>query len=373
MANQTKRYDFLVVGAGPFGCAFARTAADLGKRVLVIDKREHIAGNAYDERVEGINIHRYGAHIFHTNNAEVWNFVNQFGEFLPYEHRVRAINDGCAFSMPINLSLMNRLWGACGPADAISDIARRCGRLLLTLCDESSIEGWCLANIGKELYELCVKHYTEKQWGRPCRDLPASIIRRLPVRMNYDDRYFADRYQGVPAAGYTTLFSCMLAGIQVETGVEFKPKNRDRWLRIADRIIYSGPIDALFGYHFGPLAYRSLRFETRRETGDVIGCPVLNYTGPEVPWTRELEWKHFERLTCEASYVTREFSQDWQPGVEPFYPVRDHESTARLEQYNALLRANRRILCGGRLGSYRYFDMHQVIPEGIALARKVCQ
>ncbi len=361
------QFDLLIVGAGPFGCTFARCAVERGLKPLVIDRRKHIAGNTYDERTAGINVHRYGPHIFHTNDEQVWSFVNRFGRFLQYEHRVKGTNNGKVFPVPVNLMTMYLLWGVTTPLEARQKLEES-----RVPCDNPrNLEEWVLHNIGRDLYELVVKGYTEKQWGRPCSQLPARIIRRLPIRMNWDDRYHNDRYSGLPENGYTNLFANVLDGLKVELEVDYFD-DRDRWDGLAKTVVYTGPIDRFFDYCHGDLQYRSVRFEDEQRQGDVQGCPQLNFTSAAVPYTRIMEWKHFERLEADHTIITREFPQEWTRGIEPFYPIGDEVNADVYAQYNAMTKKmGDKYFFGGRLGTYRYMDMDQTIAQALRFASRI--
>ena len=362
-------FDFLIVGAGPFGSTFARRVADAGLKPLVIDRRPHIAGNMFDERVNGINVHRYGPHIFHTNDERVWEFVNQFAKFVQYEHRVKGTKDGTVFPVPVNLMTMYILWGVTTPRQA----AEKIEQTRVHCEDPTNLEDWILSQIGTDLYELVVKGYTEKQWGRSCRDLPARIIKRLPIRMTWDDRYHGDRYSALPEEGYSGLMGNVLDGIPVELGVDYFD-DRDRWDAKAKMVVYTGPIDRFFDYCHGELQYRALRFELEERQGDVQGCPQLNFTAPDVPHTRCMEWKHFERLECDQTIITREYPQEWSRGAEPYYPISDERNMAVFRQYDKLAKElTHKYLFGGRLGTYKYLDMDQVFGQALRFADRVLE
>jgi len=357
-------FDYLVVGAGPFGSTFARLAHDAGKSVLVVDKRDHIAGNLYDRKMDGILVHEYGPHLFHTNDDRIWSFVNQFGDFRRYEHRVLGVNGSRVFPVPINLMTMNLLWGVLNEQDARKAISKTCRQ-----ADDSTIEGWCLKNIGTELYELVVKHYTEKHWGITCDKLPAAIIKRLPVRFNFDNRYFSDKHQGVPVQGYTKLVENMLDGIEVQLGADYF----DLQDSLADRVIYTGPIDLFYSYEYGKLGYRSLRFEhTPYDQQSFQGCSSVRSSNLSEQWTRRVEWNH---LTSDGgpvpkTVVTREYPVHASPEDDPYYPVRTVEDVERMKRYTRLAKKEKKVVFGGRLGSYRYLNMDQVIASAFSLARK---
>jgi UDP-galactopyranose mutase len=363
-------YDYLVVGCGMFGAVFARAVADRGRRSLVVDKRSHIAGNCYTEAVAGIQVHRYGPHIFHTDDPRVWRFVNRFAEFNDYRHRGRVRYGNREFSFPLNLATLEQLWGITTPAEA----ERKLRQVRVQHDNPRSLRDWIVSQVGEELYEIFVRGYTTKQWGRDPAELPASIIRRLPIRTTRDDNYFDDRFQGIPIGGYTRLFENMLdhPRIDVELNVDyFSQANELR--RTAKRMVYTGKIDELFEYRLGELEYRSLRFETEVREGDFQGTAIVNYTDQSVPFTRITEHKHFERQSSRQTVITREYPTAYRRGETPYYPIRDAANTALYERYRRVAeRAD--ILVGGRLGTYRYYDMHQVIAQALAMAdRQIAQ
>ena len=326
-----KQYDYLIVGAGLYGAVFAHEAKKAGKRCLVIDKRAHIAGNIYTEEVEGINVHRYGAHIFHTNNKAVWQYVNQFAEFNRYTNSPVANYHGEIYNLPFNMNTFNRMWGVVTPAEAKANI----------------------------------KGYTGKQWGRPCTELPAFIIKRLPVRFTYDDNYFNALYQGIPNGGYTAMVEKMLDGVEVRLGVDYLAEKAELD-KLADRVVYTGPVDAYFGYKLGALQYRSVRFETETlDTDNYQGNAVVNYTDAETPYTRIIEHKHFEFGTQPKTVISREYSAEWKPGDEPYYPVNDEKNGALYAEYKKLADAEPGVIFGGRLGEYKYYDMDKVIEVAL--------
>ena len=361
-------YDYLIVGAGLFGAAFARAASDAGKSVLVIDKRSHIGGNVYTERIEDINVHRYGAHIFHTNDRKVWDYVNRFAEFNRYTNSPVANYHGELYSLPFNMYTFNKMWGVVTPQEAEAEIARQ--RAAAGITEPKNLEEQAISLIGTDIYEKLVKGYTEKQWGRPCTELPAFIIKRLPVRLTFDNNYFNARYQGIPEGGYTQLVANMLRGIEVRLNEDYLAK-KDEWDAVAGKVIYTGSIDAYFSFCYGPLSYRSVRFETEvLDTPNYQGNAVVNYTDRDTPYTRIIEHKHFEFGTQPKTVISREYSSEWQPGDEPYYPVNDAANTALYQKYKALADADTKTIFGGRLGEYRYYDMDAVLLSAFALIEK---
>ena len=359
-----KHYDYLIVGAGLYGAVFAQKAMEAGKTCLVIEKRDHIAGNIYTEAVEGIHVHRYGAHIFHTNNDEVWNYVNRFATFNRYTNSPVANYKGEIYNMPFNMNTFNKMWGVITPAEAQAEIERQ--RAAHYVAEPKNLEEQAINLVGTDIYEKLVKHYTEKQWGRPCTELPAFIIKRLPVRFIYDNNYFNALYQGIPVGGYTAMVEKMLEGAEVKLGVDYLA-DKAAWDAVADKVVYTGPIDAYFGYKLGALAYRSVRFET--ETLDMEnyqGNAVVNYTDADTPYTRIIEHKHFEFGTQPKTVISREYSAEWKVGDEPYYPVNDEANGALYQQYKALAEGEEKVLFGGRLGEYKYYDMDKVIEAALA-------
>ena len=359
-----KHYDYLIVGAGLYGAVFAQKAMEAGKTCLVIEKRDHIAGNIYTEAVEGIQVHRYGAHIFHTNNDEVWSYVNRFATFNRYTNSPVANYKGEIYNMPFNMNTFNKMWGVITPAEAQAEIERQ--RAAHYVAEPKNLEEQAINLVGTDIYEKLVKHYTEKQWGRPCTELPAFIIKRLPVRFIYDNNYFNALYQGIPVGGYTAMVEKMLEGAEVRLGVDYLA-DKAAWDAVADKVVYTGPIDAYFGYKLGALAYRSVRFET--ETLDMEnyqGNAVVNYTDADTPYTRIIEHKHFEFGTQPKTVISREYSAEWKVGDEPYYPVNDEANGALYQQYKALAEGEEKVLFGGRLGEYKYYDMDKVIEAALA-------
>lgn len=361
-----REYDYLIVGAGLFGAVFAREMTDAGKRCLVVDKRGHVAGNAHTETVEGIAVHRYGAHIFHTNDDAVWAYVNRFGRFNRFTNSPIANYRGELYNLPFNMNTFHQMWGVTTPAQAREEILRQ--QQAVGDGEPQNLEEQAIRLVGRDIYEKLVKGYTQKQWGRPCTELPAFIIRRLPVRFTYDNNYFNARYQGIPEDGYTAVVERMLEGIEVRLDTDFL-RQRQELSKLAETVVYTGPIDAYFDYRLGALEYRSLRFETEvLDTDNYQGNAVVNYTDAETPYTRVIEHKHFTYGTQPKTVITREYSAAWQPGDEPYYPVNDQRNTELYRRYAALAEKEPHTLFGGRLGAYRYYDMDQVIASALALA-----
>ena len=363
------RYDVLVVGAGLYGAVTARELTDAGLKCLVIEKRDHVGGNVYTKKTEGIQVHCYGAHIFHTDDVRIWNYVNRFAEFNRFTNAPVANYRGEIYSLPFNMYTFNRLWGVVTPEEAAAKIGEQ--RKAAGITEPKNLEEQAISLVGTELYEKLVKGYTRKQWGRPCSELPAFIIRRLPVRLTYDNRYFDAPYQGIPVGGYTAMVKRMLEGIEVRTGEDYLA-DRAAWNETARKVIYTGAIDAYFDYCLGPLEYRSVRFET--ETLDLPnyqGNAVVNYTDEETPWTRIIEHKWFtfgkdeDGKDLPKTVISREYSAEWKPGEDPYYPVNDGRNTALYGEYRKLAEKETHTVFGGRLGSYRYYDMDQVIAEAL--------
>ncbi len=356
-------YDYLVVGAGLFGAVFAREAARVGKKCLVIDKRAHAGGNLYCESAEGINIHKYGAHIFHTSDSEVWDYINQFAEFNRYTNAPVANFKGEIYNLPFNMNTFYKLWGTASPDEAKRMIDSQRG----SISEPKNLEEQAISLVGADIYEKLIKGYTEKQWGRRCEELPAFIIKRLPVRFTYDNNYFNDRYQGVPIGGYNQIFDRLLGDCDVALETDYFTHRGMK----AKKTVYTGMIDEFFGCEFGPLEYRSLSFETETlDTQNFQGNAVVNYTSGDVPFTRIIEHKHFEFGDQPKTVITREYPKAWQKGDEPYYPVNDKANTERYLKYQALAKNERNVIFGGRLGSYRYYDMWRVIREALDMARR---
>lgn len=359
-------FDYLVVGSGMFGAVFARLMAESGRRVMLVDKRPHIGGNCYSEQIEGIHIHRYGPHIFHTNNQRVWEFVNRFAKFNHFRLRTPVNFRGKLYSFPINLMTLHQLWGVTSPAEA----ERKLAAVRVPYEHPQNLEQWILAQVGCEIYETFIHGYTSKQWGRDPRELPASIIRRIPIRLTYNDRYFDDVYEGIPIGGYTKLFENMLdhANIHCETGVDYF-ENHHELRRRATTMVYTGKIDEFFDYRFGQLEYRSLRFENHVLNGDFQGSAIVNYAASEVPYTRITEHKHFDMLDSPRTVVVYEYPQAYDETKIPYYPIRDERNCAIYDCYRELT-AETGVIFGGRLGTYQYYDMHQVVAQAMATAEK---
>ena len=359
-------YDYLIVGAGLYGAVFARQAADAGKSVLVVDKRSHVAGNIYTDMVEGIHIHTYGAHIFHTNNKVVWDYVNQFADFNRFTNSPVANYKGQLYSLPFNMYTFNKMWGVVTPAEAEAEIARQ--RSAVGITEPQNLEEQAISLVGTDIYEKLVKGYTEKQWGRDCKDLPAFIIKRLPVRLTFDNNYFNALHQGIPVEGYTRLVENMLRGIEVRLNTDYL-ENKAELDASARKVVYTGPIDAYFGYRLGHLEYRSVRFETEvLDMSNYQGNAVVNYTDRETPWTRIIEHKHFAFGTQPKTVISREYSSEWKPGDEPYYPVNDEKNSALYARYKQLADAESKVIFGGRLGQYKYYDMDAVIAAALEMA-----
>ena len=360
-----KQYDYLIVGAGLYGAVFAQEAKKAGKHVLVIDKRDHIAGNVYTEQMEGIHVHMYGAHIFHTNNKRVWEYVNRFAEFNRFTNAPVANYKGELYSLPFNMYTFNQMWGVVTPAEAAAKIEEQ--KLISGIIDPQNLEEQAISLVGTDIYEKLVKGYTEKQWGRECKNLPAFIIKRLPVRFTFDNNYFNALYQGIPMGGYTQMVGRMLDGIEVRLNTDYLA-NKAELDELAEKVIYTGPIDAYFGYQLGYLQYRSVRFETEvLDIPNFQGNAVVNYTDRETPWTRIIEHKWFEFGAQPKTVISREYSSEWKPGDEPYYPVNDGKNSELYRKYRELALQEERVSFGGRLGEYRYYDMDAVIGAALEL------
>ena len=362
------KYDYLIVGAGLYGAVFAHQAAKQGKKCLVIDKRNHIAGNIYTYECEGINVHQYGAHIFHTNNKSVWEYVNQFAEFNRYTNSPVANYKGEIYNMPFNMNTFNKMWGVITPAQAKAKIEQQ--RAEAGITEPKNLEEQAISLVGTDIYEKLVKGYTGKQWGRPCTELPAFIIKRLPVRFTYDNNYFNALYQGIPVGGYTQMVANMLGDVEVRLETDYFD-NKAEFDAMADKIVYTGPVDAYFDYKLGALQYRSVRFETETlDTDNYQGNAVVNYTDSETPYTRIIEHKHFEFGTQPKTVISREYSAEWKQGDEPYYPVNDDKNSRLYLQYKQLADNEKNVIFGGRLGEYKYYDMDKVIEVALEVAAK---
>ncbi len=360
----SKKYDYLIVGSGLFGAVFAYEAKKRGKECLVIERRDHIAGNIYCENVHGINVHKYGAHIFHTSNRAVWDYINQFAEFNNYINSPVAIYKDELYNLPFNMNTFSKMWGIKTPAEAQAIIEKQKAEYNIT--EPKNLEEQALSLIGKDVYEKLIKGYTEKQWGRSCTELPAFIIKRLPVRYTYDNNYFNDRWQGIPIGGYTKIIEKMLEGIDVLTSTSFEDYKAAH--DISDmRIVYTGNIDEYFGYKYGALQYRTVRFETEYmpDVDNYQGNAVVNYTEREVPYTRVIEHRHFEKCDAKGTVVSKEFSSEWSVGIEPYYPINNDENNALYKKYEQLASQEKNVIFGGRLGKYKYYDMDKVIEAAL--------
>ena len=356
-------YDWLIVGAGLYGATFAQKMTEAGKKCLVIDKREHIAGNIYTEEIEGINVHRYGAHIFHTSDKEVWDYINRFCEFNNYINSPVANYNGKLFNLPFNMNTFNQMWGVVTPEDAAAMIEKQ--RKESGITEPKNLEEQAISLVGKDIYEALIKSYTEKQWGRPCTELPSFIIKRLPVRMRFDNNYFNDRYQGIPIGGYTKIVEKMLEGCDIRLGVDYF-ENKAELDALANKVLFTGCIDEYYGFCFGELEYRTVRFETEViDKENYQGVAVMNYTDAKTPYTRIIEHKHFEYGTQPKTVISKEYSTTWVKGMEPYYPVNNDKNAELFEKYQSLAKAEAKVVFGGRLGEYKYYDMDKVIRSAL--------
>ncbi len=365
-----KQYDYLVVGAGLFGSVFANRMKEKGKKCLVIEKRSHIAGNLYSEEIEGIQVHKYGPHIFHTSDAEVWNYAQRFTSFNHFHYEPVANYRGELYNLPFNMNTFYQMWKVRTPGEALRILEEQRGEIT---GEPANLEEQAIKLIGRDIYEKLVRGYTQKQWGRPCTELPAFIIRRLPVRLRYDNNYFDDPYQGIPIGGYTKWIGRMLEGIEVRTGCDYLA-DRNRYDNLAETVVYTGPVDAYFQYSCGYLEWRSLRFETEvLECSNYQGTAGMNFTDAQIPYTRIVEHKHFEfgAGNPDRTVITREYSSEWDPGVEPYYPINDEKNLCLYEQYEQLARQEKKVVFGGRLAEYKYYDMDRVIRRALDLCKRL--
>ena len=372
---ETMKYDYLVVGSGLYGAVFAREAADRGKKVLVIDKRPNVAGNIYTEKVEGIHVHKYGAHIFHTNDTKVWKYITRFAEFNRFTNSPVANYRGELYSLPFNMYTFNKMWGVVTPTEAAAKIEEQKKEACIT--EPKNLEEQAISLVGRDIFEKLIKGYTEKQWGRDCKELPAFIIKRLPVRLTFDNNYFNALYQGIPIGGYTKLVEHLLEGMEVRLNTDYL-EQKEELDRLAETVVYTGPIDAYFGYSLGALEYRSVRFETEvLDIPNFQGNAAVNYTDRETPWTRIIEHKWFEFGKDEQgqelpkTVISREYSSEWKPGDEPYYPVNDEKNGALYAEYKKLADAEQNVIFGGRLAEYRYYDMDAVIASALQKSEEV--
>ena len=370
------KYDYLIVGSGLFGATFAYLAKKQGKKCLVIDKRHHLGGNIYCEKIEGINVHKYGAHIFHTSNKKVWDFVNSIVEFNRYTNSPVANYKGELYNLPFNMNTFFQMWGVKTPIEAQAKIDEQKAEAVSALHgrEPQNLEEQALTLVGKDIFEKLIKDYTEKQWGRKCSELPAFIIKRLPVRLVFDNNYFNDKYQGIPVGGYNKLIEGLLEGIDCKTGVDFlESEYKDNWRNIADKLVYTGAIDEYFGYKLGKLDWRTVSFKTRIErTPNYQGNAVVNYTSHDVPFTRVIEHKHFEMFgqevyACANTVISEEYSTEYKDGMEPYYPVNDARNNTLADEYRKLADKEDHVIFGGRLGQYRYFDMAPIIEQVLSI------
>lgn len=368
-----KKYDYLIVGSGLYGATFAHLATKQGKHCLVIDKRSHLGGNLYCENVEGINVHKYGAHIFHTNNKQVWDFVNSIVEFNRYTNSPIANYKGKLYNLPFNMNTFYQMWGVTTPAEAIAKIEEQKAEVTARMRNDGvtiprNLEEQAQMLIGKDIYERLIKGYTEKQWGRKCTELPAFIIKRLPVRLVFDNNYFNDKYQGIPIGGYNKLIEGLLDGIETKIEVDFFA-NRSYWEGLANKIVFTGKIDEYYNYRFGKLEYRTVRFEEEiQDMPNYQGNAVINYTDRKIPYTRIIEHKHFEMFgqdvySCPKTIISKEYSTEWKDGMEPYYPVNDERNNSLYQQYKELADKEEKVIFGGRLAEYKYYDMHQIVEN----------
>jgi UDP-galactopyranose mutase len=358
-------YDYIIVGTGMFGSVFAHEATKIGKKVLVLEKRNHIGGNCYTEKIENINVHKYGPHIFHTNDKRIWNYINQFADFNNFVNRPKVDFEGSLYSFPINLFTLYQLWGTKTPKEAQEKLEE----VRIPINNPQNLEDWILSQVGEEIYKKFIKGYTTKQWGREPKQLPSSIIKRLPIRLTFDDNYFNDKYQGIPIGGYTQIFEKMLNGIEVITGVDFL-KDKEHFEKKTKKIVFTGKIDELYDYTFGQLEYRSLRFENEIHGGDFQGNAVINYTEQDIAYTRICEHKHFEFGIQEKTVITKEYPDTYDSSKVPYYPISDEKNLELYNKYKYLTENEDRYILGGRLAEYKYYDMHQIIGSALIKTKK---
>jgi UDP-galactopyranose mutase len=358
-------YNYIIVGSGLFGSIFAHEAHKRGKKILVLEKRTHIGGNCYTEKIEGINFHKYGPHIFHTSDEKIWSYINQFAKFNNYVNRPKVNFEGTIYSFPINLFTLHHLWGVKTPKEAQDKLEK----VKIKNDNPQNLEEWILSQVGEEIYEKFIKGYTTKQWGRDPKELPTSIIKRLPIRLNFDDNYFNDKYQGIPEGGYTQIFEKFLCGIEVKLNTDFF-EDKNYWESVSEKIVFTGKIDQLYNYQYGKLEYRSLKFETEIHDGDYQGNAVVNYTSKDVPYTRICEHKHFEFGKQEKTIITKEYPDSYDDTKVPYYPIGDEANNKIYKQYYNLNEQQNKYILGGRLAEYKYYDMHQIIGSALHAVKK---
>jgi len=363
------KYDYLIIGSGIFGSVFAQQCIENDLKVLVIEKRDHVGGNCYTENKDGINFHFYGPHIFHTNDEKIWNYVNRFTKFHQYKHSLKVTYEDKVFSFPINLLTLQQLWGVKTPEEAL----RKISEVKEDIANPKNLEEWALSQVGREIYEVFIKGYTTKQWNKDPKTLPVSIIKRVPMRTNFDDSYYEDKFQGIPIGGYTQMFEKLLQGVEVRTGIDYF-ENREYWDSVAKKIVYTGKIDEFFYYKYGELEYRGLRFIHKRlEMEDFQGCPVMNYTSEKIPYTRISEHKHFEKSKSPVTWITEEYPITYERGDIPYYPINDRNNNEIYSEYDTLKKECPSVIFGGRLAEYKYYDMHQVIGSALSKFKKEIQ
>ena len=361
------KYDYLIIGSGLFGAIFAYEMNKIGKRCLVIEKSNHIGGNCYTENIDGINIHKYGPHIFHTNDKDIWNYINQFAEFNNYKHTPKVNFNNNLFSFPINLMTLYQLWSVKTPFEANEKL----NSVKLDIKNPQNLEEWILSQVGEEIYETFIKGYTQKQWNKDPKNLPSSIIKRLPIRLTFDDNYFFDKYQGIPIGGYTQIFEKMLDNIEVKLNTNYFD-NRNYFNSLAENIVFTGKIDEFYNYQFGELEYRSLRFELEKHNIEYYqGCSIVNYTNYNIPYTRITEHKHFESSKSDITWITKEYPKDYKKGDIPYYPINDDKNNKIYNKYKELSKNETNVIFGGRLAEYKYYDMHQIIGSALVKVNKI--